>query len=484
MSFFQLPTESSPQDTGISSVRVNEVSPISSINPSGGGTVAFELTSLANSYLVPRMSYWNFRLRITKSAAQNPILAEESITNDYNASTEAGGVQFRSNPIASIVNTIGHQINSVSVETVSNIAECSSILLRTYLSHEFLRSSGGSMHRLVGADGKRNSTKVPPMGSLQPWNGGTTVFDCAFTTPSEFSSMPGGLPGGRHRWVLTLNSGLRERVLQMGSTRAGLSAGNYVNVTIESITFMATHMIPDQMTPIPRNVVLSLHSLTVVMSQVPASTGNTTHTLSVPPSTYRIFVCMNLQSAGSSCEIQNNHDSFEPGISSLQVSYAGLTLPQSQYTSTDANSAERQLLKPYADYLAASGRLYYETSSYDSMIDYMLRPIFGFSFEKAKNDTSTNVQVRLTRAPVVFGESLIAGLNAANLIVAAQSHVAVVLTYGSVCLISIFYSVVALYSTAHIIPFHIFASLLIPPSGKIPPWMFFYFNLFWNLLFR
>ena len=56
-SFFSLPVVSSPQDTGISSVRVDEISPISSINPNGGGTVAFEMTSPANSYFVPRLSY-------------------------------------------------------------------------------------------------------------------------------------------------------------------------------------------------------------------------------------------------------------------------------------------------------------------------------------------------------------------------------------------------------------------------------------------
>ena len=73
------------------------------------------------------------------------------------------------------------------------------------------------------------------------------------------------------------------------------------------------------------------------------------------------------------------------------MSYAGLTLPQSQYTSIDSGSAERQILKPYADWLAASGRLYYETISYDHIIDYQLRPIYGFSFEQAANESSTHL---------------------------------------------------------------------------------------------
>ena len=49
MSFFNLPTESQPQDTGIGSVRVDEISSISTINANGDGTVSFEMTSPANS---------------------------------------------------------------------------------------------------------------------------------------------------------------------------------------------------------------------------------------------------------------------------------------------------------------------------------------------------------------------------------------------------------------------------------------------------
>ena len=444
MSFFSLPVESAPQDTGISSVRVDEISPISSINPLGGGTVAFEMTSPANSYFVPRLSYWNFRLRITKSAAGTALSTADSSIVDYHNSVVAGCVQFRSNPIANIVNTMGHQINGVSIETVSNVAECAAIQNRTSLSYEYLRSGGGAMHRLVGANGSRNTAESQPGFALQPWNGGTTVFDCAFVPPSGFFSMAGGLPGGRHRFVMTLNSNIRDRVLMMGAARAGLQAGDFVSLSIESITLHATHMIPDQPTPIPRNVVLSLHPLNVVMSQLPASTGSTTHTMSVPPSTDRIFVCANLQTAGSSTDIQDCHDSFEPSISQLQVQYAGITLPQSQYTATDATSAERQILKPYADYLAASGRMYYETSSYDDVNDWLMRPIFGFSFEKPKNDTSTNVVVRLYRSNAIIHESTNVAMSAANLIVAAQSHIAVVLTYGDDGLISSCDSVVEL----------------------------------------
>ena len=115
--------------------------------------------------------------------------------------------------------------------------------------------------------------------------------------------MPGGLPGGRHRMTMVMNTGLRERILQMGAVRAALTADAFISVSIESITLHATHMTPDQPIPVPQIVVLSLHPMTVVMSGVSTAVGNSTHTLSVPPSTDRLFVALNLQSAGSSCAI-------------------------------------------------------------------------------------------------------------------------------------------------------------------------------------
>ena len=61
MSMFSLPTTSSPSDTGVSSVRVDEFAPVSTVNADGGGTVAFECTSPANSFWCPRLSYFNFQ---------------------------------------------------------------------------------------------------------------------------------------------------------------------------------------------------------------------------------------------------------------------------------------------------------------------------------------------------------------------------------------------------------------------------------------
>ena len=114
MSIFAQPTQSMPQETGISSVRVDQVSSISTVNPNGGGTVAFEMTSPANSYFVPRMSYWNFRLTVTKGIngdALDETDGQISDTELYNTSVTQGGVQFKAYPAAQMVQCVSHQIN-------------------------------------------------------------------------------------------------------------------------------------------------------------------------------------------------------------------------------------------------------------------------------------------------------------------------------------------------------------------------------------
>ena len=190
--------------------------------------------------------------------------------------------------------TFSHSINGVTVETVSDVQETAAFLNRTGMSYEYARTAGNSLYRLAGADGKRNSESIAPGGALQPWNksGNTkTVFDCGFLPPSGVFSMPGSLPGGRHRFVLTLNNDLRKRCIIMDSTRAALTSAqtNYVHCTIEEVRFHMCHLVPDAPVPIPRNVVLSIHPLTVVKNGLSASSGSSTHTLSVPPSTDRAF---------------------------------------------------------------------------------------------------------------------------------------------------------------------------------------------------
>ena len=84
------------------------------------------------------------------------------------------------------------------------------------------------------------------------------------------------------------------------------------------------HLVPDGPIPVPRNVVLSIHPLTLVKSFISGTAGSSTHTLSVPPSTDRIFGGLNLTTAaGTAHAIEHVHDQFEPSLSVLQVQYTG-----------------------------------------------------------------------------------------------------------------------------------------------------------------
>jgi hypothetical protein len=326
------------------------------------------------------------------------------------------------------------------------------MLNRTGMSYEYARTAGNSLYRLAGKDGKRNSESANPGGALQPWDTSAntkTVFDCGFLAPSGVFSMPGTIPGGRHRFVLTLNNDLRTRCLIMDSARSILAstATNYVYCTIEEVRFHMCHLVPDAPVPIPRNVVLSIHPLTVVKSSLSSSSGSSTHTLSVPPSTDRLFVAVNLTTAGSTHGVEDGHDQFEPSLSVLQVQYAGQALPNTAYQSINKSATDRHVIKPYSDFLAASGKLYLEQSAYDSMEEWENNPIHGLSFEKTPNDSSTSVVVRCTRSATEYDlvdETVATAAAAANIVVCAQSHQAIVLTYGDDGLISSCDSVVEL----------------------------------------
>ena len=119
-------------------------------------------------------------------------------------------------------------------------------------------------------------------------------------------------------------------------------------------------------------------------------------------------------------------------------------MPQNGYTNCAYGEAEREVLKPYADLLMATGRMYLESSSYDLMEEFASSPIFALTFEKARNDSSTSVQIRLIQKAVVMETSINKAFAAGNLVVGAQSHVAVVLTYDETGMISSCDSVVEL----------------------------------------
>ena len=134
---FSLPTTSSPSDTGVSSVRVDEFAPVSTVNADGGGTVAFECTSPANSFWCPRLSYFNFRLKVTSRKADGTAEALTSTDTTDSDLVTTGTVQFRSYPAAACVQSFSHSINGVTVETISDVQETASMLNRTGMSYEY-----------------------------------------------------------------------------------------------------------------------------------------------------------------------------------------------------------------------------------------------------------------------------------------------------------------------------------------------------------
>ena len=183
----------------------------------------------------------------------------------------------------------------------------------------------------------------------------------------------------------TSHSDLAKRCLVTDSARAALTsiaAEHALFVEISEVRFMMTHLAPDSPRPVPINVVYSTHPLTVAKSSLSATSGSSAHTLSIPPSTDRIFVGVNLTTAGATYGVENGHDQFEPSLSSLQVQCAGQTLPNTVYQSLNKSATDRHVIKPYSDFLAITGKMYLEQSAYDNMEEWQNNPITGLAFEK------------------------------------------------------------------------------------------------------
>ena len=95
---FSLPTTQLSSDTGVSSVRVDEFAPVSTVNADGGGTVAFECTSPANSFWCPRLSYFNFRLKVTSRKADGTA---EALTSTDATAYKSSDDRHRAIPVVS-----------------------------------------------------------------------------------------------------------------------------------------------------------------------------------------------------------------------------------------------------------------------------------------------------------------------------------------------------------------------------------------------
>ena len=96
--------------------------------------------------------------------------------------------------------------------------------------------------------------------------------------------------------------------------------------------------------------------MSLVMSSVAEGAGSSQHTLTVPPSTDRIFIAMNLASSGTTSQLQDGAASFEPSFNAIQIQYSGQSVPASGYQDLFSGNPSRSTCESYLDYQQASGK--------------------------------------------------------------------------------------------------------------------------------
>ena len=379
---FSLPTAPTKPDSHASAYRVDEVNPTAAVRPTGGGSVTFEFASPANNWFVPKLSYFDVRLKVVLAAdGTAPTVTDATPTDDC--------LQFAEYPASHVVETFSSSVNGANLETVSDCPELSAIRLRTLLPRDFSEAMSDSYRTASpsSAGSKVNSATVKPGGSLQPWDDTKTTFSCLWQPPSALFSYPGSLPGLRQRMVLTLASNLKAAIVAKDATSAAL-----FTVTIDSIKFFAAHIIPESPIAPPRNVVLSLPMYALVKANKGAN--NATLTFSVAPSSDLFYVVKN-SSGSADGTITHAAHMFENDIKSVELSYAGQRSPSIAYSNLESGSTERDHMRSFMDYCAATGRLLRSSGTVDKLAEWELRPIYAGMFEKTSGDQSTNLIVRI-----------------------------------------------------------------------------------------
>jgi hypothetical protein len=411
MSLFSLPTAASKPDSYSSAYRVDEVNPTSTVNSSGGGAATFEFTSPANNWFIPKLSYFDVRLKITETAAETSAI---TAIDAADGATGSLAIQFAEYPASHLVETFSHSINGANLETISDCAELSAMQSRTMFPKDYHETFASSFRLAGGTDllgaSEPNSTSTAPGGSLQPWDGTTTTFSCKYQPPSALFKYAGSLPGLRQRMVLTLASNLHKAVVAKNA--ASLTS----TITIESIKFYAAHVVPEMPIAPPPTVVLSLPMMAVIKQYHAGSSQ--TQTFSVAPSTDKVYVAKNSTSVGDGT-VANAAHMFASDFKSIEIQYAGQRAPSVGYSSLESGNTERDNLRAYLDYAATTGRLFRSQGMPEPITKWQERPIYGASFEKPANDQSTNLIVRSNATA------------AGNTVVAYRHHKVVVISYGA-----------------------------------------------------
>jgi len=408
MPLFELPTASSKPDTYASAYRVDEINPSGAISQNGGGSVTFEVASPSGNWFVPKLSFFEFRLQVLTSG--NAAIAATAGAVNTAASDTGDGIQFAEYPASHLVETYSHSINGASLETISDCAELSAIQSRTMLPQEYAETFADTF-RMRAPGGKPNSITDAdvPGGALQPWDGTTEVFSCAYQPPGGIWKYGGSIPGMRQRIVLSLTNTLTKAV--MAKSTATLPV-----VKLLGVKFYAAHVVPELPIAPPRNVVLSLPMMALVKQT--ANGSNQTLTFSVAPSTDKVYAAVNAATATGA--VGTAAHEFQKDVKAIEFSYAGQRFPSISYGSTLASGhAERDISRAFLDYAQTTGRLFRSQGMVDNETTWANRMIFGASFEKPANDQSTNLIVRCNTT------------SAGNLCLAYQHHKICVLRYGA-----------------------------------------------------
>ena len=191
-----------------------------------------------------------------------------------------------------------------------------------------------------------------------------------------------------------------------------------------------------------------IHPLTVVKSGLSSSSGSSTHTLSVPPSTDRLFVGCQSYDCWQHPQVLKTATT---NLSRLCPSFKSSTLVRRYLTPrTRASTRVRPTVMSSSRTLTSSPHLVSFTSSSRPMITWRsgkTTPFMAYRSRKARMTVRRPLSFRCTRSATAYDlvdESDATAAAAANIVVCAQSHQAIVLTYGDDGLVSSCDSVVEL----------------------------------------
>jgi hypothetical protein len=375
MSIFTTDSNIARPSDGAINYRVTEVS------ADGGaksGQLKFRWQSSANQYWLPRNSYLQIALHITKTNA---------------ALTDS--ILFTMSPADALFSLVQHQMNGTLVGSSNEPAVDGIIMKRAFMKRE-VKDTFGALQGLT-----------PEPGTLLDLPAASTM-DLNYTPPLGLWATD-SIGGASHVLSVTTHSNLIDRLIQT----AAWKASGACSIVIASIRLMVAHATPEVPIPVQRTTVVNTIDIST-QSFSHSVNGNSSAQVSVPPSTRKLFVSTQLSNladatAGGACILNG------VALTQLGVSFAGQESPVLSYTASDEDKNRK-----YYDFNREKFML--GISSFDSLNEHKAAPITAHHFAKTTSDVSTSATIRLT------------GLGAttpSNVFVSSLSHNAIVTTYNS-----------------------------------------------------